>query len=260
MARRVLHTDSEYGILQSSPVYLALREAIITGMFSPGARLIEEDIAAQLGTSRTPVREALRLLAAHSGLVEIVANKGAVVHQLTQRQLVEVSETRICLEKGSADLYCESGVDQEALLTQLGQIAAESRLVAVRDDPDSPGIRKLNAEFHLTVVALADNSMMVELYRQILDKLWFAWNYAPIDMNRFNATDAQHEELIDVLRKRDCASALAILDRHSRILVDGVRGQLSRVSQRTGLADLYARIRDDYSPLAKEVMPRDASH
>ncbi len=89
-------------------VYEALREKIIKGEFAPGQRLREEILAEDLGVGRTPVREALRRLKG-SGLVEIVANRGAQVIDVTDGDLEDTYELRALLEGFAARRAAEQG-------------------------------------------------------------------------------------------------------------------------------------------------------
>ena len=91
-------------------VYEVLRERIASGEIERGSRLHQEDLAKEFGVSRTPVREALRRLAAE-GLVDLFANRGARVATATDEQLRSSYETRLVVEPGAARIAAERGLD-----------------------------------------------------------------------------------------------------------------------------------------------------
>jgi DNA-binding GntR family transcriptional regulator len=93
-------------------VFKTLRNAIIKGEFMPGERLMEEKIAANLGVSRTPVREAIRMLELE-GLVAMIPRKGAEVAKITVKDLRDALEVRMALEELSVVLACERITEEQ---------------------------------------------------------------------------------------------------------------------------------------------------
>jgi len=240
--RTVRGTNLRKNEPSAAAVYRTLQEAILYGLLCPGNRLVEEQIAEQLGISRTPVREALRVLAANNGLVEIVPNKGAIVRRFSQLQLVKASQARTCLEKGAVEMICKTNQDVTPFLPRLGELVEAMECVAEREGPDAMELRKLNAAFHQSVVAMTGNEYLTELYKQIIDKVWLAWNYASIDWERFNTTNTQHRELIKALRKKDTKSAIAIVNSHGDILEAGLLRGARRNAGELSLKQLYRQI------------------
>ena len=99
-------TEEQQSMPLRDAVFMSLRKAILTGKLKPGDRLTEVKLGKILGTSRTPIREAIRLLEA-DGLVTIVAGSGARVSRMTVEDLQEVMEIRSALEQLSAGLASE---------------------------------------------------------------------------------------------------------------------------------------------------------
>lgn len=124
-----------------------LRERIRTGQLPPGTRLRQEVLAEELGISRTPLREAMRLLAA-DGLVELEPNRGAVVTALSREAQVRFWEARLVLEPSAARLGAE--VRDRAALKAMASAIAEQRAGADR-------IFSANRAFHLALVRSAGN-------------------------------------------------------------------------------------------------------
>lgn len=125
-----------------------LRERIRTGELAPGTRLRQEVLAEDLGVSRTPLREALRLLAA-DGLVELEPNRGAVVATLSREGKVRFWEARLALEPAAARLGADVR-DAAAMRAMADAIAAQRR------NPVDDGFAA-NRSFHLALVASAGN-------------------------------------------------------------------------------------------------------
>ena len=105
-------TEEQQSMPLRDAVFMSLRKAILTGKLKPGDRLTEVKLGKLLGTSRTPIREAIRLLE-EDGLVTIVAGSGARVSRMTVEDLQEVMEIRSALEQLSAGLASERITEEE---------------------------------------------------------------------------------------------------------------------------------------------------
>lgn len=189
--------------------YAAIRAALLAGEHEPGARLMEEDLAEALGVSRTPVREALRRLAAE-GLVEFVANRGAQVVAWSEQDLREIYGLRALLEgqaaRMAADRIDATGVARlRALVTAMDRAARAGDRVAVSE---------ANAEFHRAVWDIAGNrrlaAMVAGLVQTPMVQRTFQ-RYRPADLRR---SLGQHRELVDALEAADPAWAEAVMRSH----------------------------------------------
>lgn len=161
---------SEQGQADSSTsgVYEALLSQIADGILGPGEWLREEALSKHLGTSRTPVREALRSLAA-DGLVELVRNRGARVRNWTSAQVIETYSLRAVLEGFAARQACERHDPEQ--LSQLRDIQTElEAALDARDDGYLDRVAKLNSEFHRLVLSMA-NSLLLEGFVETLSSL-----------------------------------------------------------------------------------------
>src|SRR3954468_5597360 len=137
----------------SSPLLIeeiarVLRQQIVEGALAPGERLSERDLGARLGVSRTPLREALRLLAGER-LVEVQPRRGARVAPLDSNVVEDVYPVLACLERLAVDLACRQ--IGEAQLDELGAVVAKMR--AARGRKDRRRFLALSREFHDTVLA-----------------------------------------------------------------------------------------------------------
>ena len=131
-------------------VFYTLRQAILKGELEPGERLMEMQLAEQLGVSRTPIREAIRKLELE-GLVLMIPRRGAIVAKITEKDLRDVLEVRSSLERLSTELACERMYEdtimelkkaQEAFKEALAQdditLQAQSPLHSAGPDPALP--------------------------------------------------------------------------------------------------------------------------
>jgi DNA-binding GntR family transcriptional regulator len=144
-------------------VYTAIRERITSGSLPRGARVHQEDLAEELGVSRTPVREALRRLAAE-GLVEMRTNRGARVADVDQAGMRVSYEARTVIEPGAARLAAGEQL-AEPLARMRAAVAAQRRsLRNVRRSFEA------NREFHLALAAASGN----EFLSQFAERLWVA--------------------------------------------------------------------------------------
>jgi DNA-binding GntR family transcriptional regulator len=150
-------------LLQHKPlkeeIFEALHQRIITGVYSPGEWLRQEEIATQMGVSMTPVREALDLLAA-SGLAERVPYRGVRVIELSPREILEAYGKRLLLECLSARMAASR--IQPAELADLQRILTEmENRFSLKEMSRS---RQLSREFHLSIVRAAGDGLLLRLY------------------------------------------------------------------------------------------------
>jgi DNA-binding GntR family transcriptional regulator len=144
-------------------VYSATRARIMDGTLQRGARIHQEDLAAELGVSRTPVREALRRLAAE-GLVEMRTNRGARVADVGRDDMNAAYEARLVIEPGAARLAAQRvPVGGPSLARMRAAVTAQRRAI--------PNVRRsfeANREFHLALVEASGNPFLV----QLAERLW----------------------------------------------------------------------------------------
>jgi DNA-binding GntR family transcriptional regulator len=193
-----------------------LRAAILDGRYPPGTRIRQEDLAAQAGASRIPVREALRELAAE-GLVTLVANSGAWVSRLTMEQCAEAYLVRERLEPLLLRLSLP-GLD-EAVIARLGELAA-----AMEKAEDVAAFLRADREFHLAGYAGAPRG---EAWGIII-RLWNATQHCRREFTRLAAgrgggpgaglavTHLEHRLLLDAITRRDADDAERALVTHIR--------------------------------------------
>ena len=190
----------------SDQVERALRQQILRGQHPPGGRLNEVEIATELGVSRGPVREAMQRLA-RDGLVELQAHRGAFVRELTQREVRDLFEVRVALERTVARLAAS-------------RASAEHRdqLSAIRDglaDDDGADARfQGERDVHALLAAAAGNDTLaahVALVNQELQLLRTRSGDIPA---RADNAVAEHDELVDAVLDGDGDRASAAMETH----------------------------------------------
>jgi DNA-binding GntR family transcriptional regulator len=190
-------------------VYERLRDEIVSGLLRPGEQLVEARIAADLGVSKTPVREALIRLQ-RDGLVEIEPYRGAHVVEPSAEDVREILELRLLIESQIArDLAERQPVD---ILDALGASVAESR--AAFEAGDSQRLLGAITEFSDVLAGSCDNSRMVKLLADLRSVLLLIGNTSLRAPGREARSIAEHERIIEALRAGDADAAAAATADH----------------------------------------------
>lgn len=193
---------------RSGEVIDALREAILVGRYGPGERLLQEEVAAAFGTSRIPLREALRRLEGE-GLVRISPNRGAVVTPLTAQDIADVYDLRLALESLALRRAAERAADLRAETA----IRAESAERAMAGD-DLPALFHLDRDFHADLAAASGNPHLVAAldgqWSQIMRVMHAYLRRGAYPM----AVWTDHRAIADAVAAGDADGAVANLTRH----------------------------------------------
>ncbi len=176
-----------------------IRTAIMRGAFKPGEKLDQQSLADRLGVSRSPIREALRTLAAEE-LVTIVPHRGAVVTQRSQQELEELLFIRVLLEGAAARRAAE--VMTTAQLQKL-----EAVLLAGEASTDIEEALGLNHEFHQTVYEAYAQPILIQTIQQLRNKI-APYNRVYVDEpGNKDVAWADHRRIYDACVARDGAAA-----------------------------------------------------
>ena len=197
----------------------ALREEILGGRYRPGERIRQEDIAAQYGASRIPVREALAMLAAE-GLVTLVANAGAWVTRLSADECAEAYLIRERLEP--LLLRMSLPLLDDAALGRMDELAGQMEQAAGREgETDVDAFLRADREFHLASYRPADDGET----GRIIARMWNVTQHYRREFSRRAAqgagaglalTHMEHRLLVDCARRRDPDDAERVLVTHIR--------------------------------------------
>ncbi len=182
-----------------------VRNRIMSGALQPGERLVEENLAAQLGVSRNPVREAFRMLSTE-GFVELTARRGATVARLRPDQSEDLFHVREALECLSARLAARRRTpgDIEKLEHILGK--AEGEAADKLDD-----LAELNTTFHLAIAEIAGPTYL-DVSTPILQRA--QWLFRRTVASRASSSHAEHRAIVDAISAGEEADAAAAASAH----------------------------------------------
>lgn len=190
---------------ESERVTRQLRDEILDGVREPGSKLVERDLAAQLGVSRVPVRDALRVLVAE-GLVTPRPRTWAVVREFTSTDIADLTEVRAALEVLTFRLAAQRR--QRADLQRL-RATLDEELEAARAG-DAVRARRAAADFHETVTSMAANELLSELENTWRSRM--RWLLGQHDDHLTMAQD--HEALYRAIADRNVAAVEELVVQH----------------------------------------------
>jgi DNA-binding GntR family transcriptional regulator len=197
--------------VESLPLRDVVREKIRTriaeGIWAPGFRLVERDLAEEFDVSRVPVREALRALESE-GFVELLPRRGAVVRDLTRTVVADLFDIRQVLEGLAARTVAER-VD-EAGLARLAAVVEDGRKAVEAGDHSWAGTA--NTAFHETMLDLTGNPSLRAVLEPVTGRLRWLFRQTT-DHNR---VQAEHEQLYTALAMGDAELAAAVAVAHVR--------------------------------------------
>ncbi len=202
-----MSTLEKSGFSNGELAYSALIEAIRSGIYVPGDRLREVEIADRLSLSRTPIREALRRLEA-DGIVEHRARIGAVIRQLDHAEVVELYEMRLVLERTAAEMAAKHAMEAET--DELDRIN-----MAIADSIANPAkAAALNQQFHRCMYDATRNRFLGESARALNNALLLLGPTTLADEVRIDVVCKQHQTIIDAIRAGDEEAAGASAEAH----------------------------------------------
>ena len=189
-------------------VYENLKQSITTMELMPGTILYELDTSKRFGVSRTPVREAFRMLEAER-LVTIIPRRGAQVTQISRESLADAYEARLWVEC-AAVAKAATRVNNETL-AQLEEILARTPKDPVTHK-DALAFEECDLIFHDIIIRCADNSYVTEYVSQLRSTIQRAAYFVP--PGRYQRSWQEHREILDALRDRDSDKAVLVTTRH----------------------------------------------
>ena len=168
-------------------VFNTLRDAILTGKLVPGERLMENQLAEKLGVSRTPVREALRMLELEN-LVELVPRKGAQVLDMTEKDIVNILEIRSALEGLATSLAC----------------------------------KKIDEDFHDVIFQATENDKLIQMFRNLRIQLYRYRMAQAKNDNSMSTIVAHHRSILRALENHDSEEGAAVAQGHIKYQTESI--------------------------------------
>ena len=198
-----------------------LRDLIVEGVLAPGARLNERVLSAQLGVSRTPLREAFKVLAGE-GLVALPPNRGAQVAELDRDDVAHAFELIAALERLSGELAA-----QRATQAEIDEVRAlHYEMLAAHARRDLPAYYRANLAIHRLIAAAARNPVLAETYRNVNARIQSLRFKSNLVRDKWDRAVQEHGEMVEALAARDGARLGAVLRRHLENKRDVVLAQL----------------------------------
>jgi DNA-binding GntR family transcriptional regulator len=208
MAQERIHNQKERLLPQR--IFDMLEEAVLDRSLPPGTHLTEDMLATRLGVSRTPVREAVKMLA-QAGWVEVHPHTGAHVRYPVAQEAREVFEVREALEQRAAELAAERATDEE--LSRLAEILEQGEKVALSSS-DPKKFARLNSQFHGALGLAAHNNLFSGLLIDLEKKV--RWHFQEVAGVRGPASWTEHREILDALKNHDPERAGGLIVSHIR--------------------------------------------
>ncbi len=193
----------------SEPIVAALKERILSWHYPPEHRLTEDGLCREFGVSRSPVREALQILATN-GFVRRMDNRGYAVRQVRVSELEELYDVRLALELFAVEKLAASGASAD----RLNELAQNWQAVHRQRPPDVEELARLDALFHEGLAALAGNALLLQQLQAINERLLVFRTIDFAKPNRFENTCVQHLAILDRIIAADVAGARTALQRN----------------------------------------------
>ena len=209
-----------------------LRQMLVENRIQPGAKLNERELSEVLSVSRTPLREAIKMLAAE-GLVELLPNRGAIALALNEADVLNTFEVMAGLEAQSGELAAQRITDAE-----LAEVKAlHFEMLAAYTRRDLPAYYRLNSAIHTAINTAAKNPVLTTTYKQVNARLQALRFRSNQDEEKWKGAMKEHEQMISALTARDATAMRRVLTSHLNNKRDVVIGQI-RAAAATAIATL----------------------
>lgn len=197
------------GKLLSQRVFDQLESAIIRRELPPGSHLVEDDIAKELGVSRTPVREAFGMLN-RAGWLELHPHVGAYVRHPQLDEVRDVFELRETLEQRATELAVDRITPNE--LKQLDKVLQRGWKAV--ESADSDRISALNFSFHGIIARGAGNKLLIRILEDLEKQV--RWHFSAVALARREDSWKEHEAILAAIKERDPKEAGRLIVEHNR--------------------------------------------
>jgi DNA-binding GntR family transcriptional regulator len=221
--------------VNSDIAYDFIRKRILNGVYPPGHPLMTQDLSAEIGVSRTPVRDALRQLET-DGLVVIRTRVGASVKSMDVREYREMCGLRLALEVYAAGLAAELRTmdelhEMEEALEAMSRLTGESIANGAQNEEIIKALRREDVRFHVAIISAAKSELLKKevLRLHIINRVVSGLESVKSDIKSREESDsrrrmvqASHQEIYDAIEKGDPVAAKAAMENHIRDIIDAV--------------------------------------
>ena len=188
-----------------------LRALIRSGELEPRARVNELELAEQFGISRTPLREAIKILATE-GLLDLLPNRGARVASISSEEIDEMIEVVAGLEATAADLACRRITDAEIAVIE----SMHNAMLKAWKRKDNEGYFTLNREIHEAIMQASRNATLQGIYATLSGRIQRARYAAHKTPEQWKKAVDEHGEMLCLLKDRDGAHLAVLMREHVR--------------------------------------------
>lgn len=190
-------------------VFNTLRQGILKGDLKPGERLMEIHLANRLGVSRTPIREAIRMLELE-GLVTMIPRRGAEVSRISRQDLQDVLEVRKSLDSLAVSLACERITQDE--LDQLEQ--AESDFERSINTKNATTIAEADVRFHDIILTSSKNGRLILMVNNLAERVFrYRLEYIKDESNHLRLI-SEHRDIVKYIKERNVQEACRVTESH----------------------------------------------
>lgn len=186
-----------------------LRTMIIDGQFVPGDKIPERQLCDQFGVSRTPLREALKVLAAE-GLVQLAPNRGAMVAEYSPEELEECLPMAATIESLAGELACQNITDEEIVAIK----AFHAGMLAAHEAGNLDASLAMNHEIHRRIVAAARNPLLAAIHDTLFFRVGRSRLAPYLSKETIAEALADHDDIIKALEARQSQRLAGVLQRH----------------------------------------------
>lgn len=201
ISRRYLHDE----------VADRMRELIHSGELEPRARVNESELTERFGISRTPLREAIKILATE-GLLDLLPNRGARVASISRDEIEEIIEVIAGLEATACDLACRAMTDEEVESVA----AVHARMIAAWEARDENPYFRLNRDIHEAIMRASRNATLQAIYAGLSGRTQRSRYTAHQTEAQWASAVDEHARMISLLRRRDGEELAALMRAHIR--------------------------------------------
>ena len=190
-------------------IYQILRQQIIDGTLHPGDKIIEQDVADQLGVSRSPVREAIKQLVG-DGLLSNIPNRGAFVKMLSAKEIQDIYDVRVLLEE-----YAIKHIDPE--LREKNYRQMQKMKAQIDAEIESSSVKKfetMDQDVHLMIIQMCGNQVIADTYNSLWGRIAFFRTMSLMSKERQMSSLHQHAMILSSLLEGDDETAYEVMRTH----------------------------------------------
>jgi DNA-binding GntR family transcriptional regulator len=203
----------------------SIRDAIIDGRIKPGERLMEPEVAKNLGVSRTPLREAFFVLESE-GLVKVTPRRGAVVADLSVKDAEDTYTTRIALEALAGGLAAKKISTEK--INELQSLNEKMEKLSKSEKKDIKKLLDINSKFHQIIYESCGNDKLIKMIL-VLRSQTLRYNYLFLSiLSRLDSSIKEHYEIINSLKKNDKEKVEKLIKKHGETAKEALRSYINK--------------------------------